>query len=240
MMSLQMKLPLFALFPAALSCLAACEKKPPTGQTPSAGMPSATASVTGAAPSVAGGASATSDVKVSPMKTLAEADVPKDIKVPGKVVKAISFSDKNGENFVVFAKQTVKKKDQVNSAYLTVEHVAHPDGVRKSLRTVRDKDEDCDLDQTLEFREGALSVTDLDNDGIGEVTFAYVVSCKSDVSPDTLKLLMIENGDKYILRGSSRVDGVGGEYKIDPSFNAGPPAFLEHAKKQWKKVKAAE
>jgi hypothetical protein len=237
-----MKLRRTVLVAFALSSLAACEKSPPAGPTPSASTPSATASVTGAASSVAATASASNDVHVGPMKTLAPGDVPKDIKLPGKVVKAIGFSDKNGENFVVFATQTVKKTE-ANSAYLTVEHVAHPNGVRKSLRTVRDKDEDCDLDQTAEFKDGALTVTDLDNDGIAEVTFAYAVSCKSDVSPDTLKLLMLENGDKYILRGSTRVgmkgDQAGGEYKVDPSFNAGPPGFLEHAKKQWAKVRSS-
>jgi hypothetical protein len=57
-----------------------------------------------------------------------------------------------------------------------------------------------------------------------------------------LKLLVLENGDKYILRGSTRIaDGtspaVGGSFSIDPSFKDGPPAFLKHAKSGWLKVR---
>jgi hypothetical protein len=35
------------------------------------------------------------------------------------------------------------------------------------------------------------------------VTFAYTLACRSDVSPVTFKLLMLENGRKYIVRGES-------------------------------------
>jgi len=68
------------------------------------------------------------------------------------------------------------------------------------------------------------------------VTFAYRVGCVSDVSPITLKLRVIENGEKYILRGETLLsDGEGGKYKPDPKFKKWPKELAAHAKKRWRK-----
>jgi hypothetical protein len=60
------------------------------------------------------------------------------------------------------------------------------------------------------------------------------------MSPNTLKLLALEGGDKYILRGDTQIKdptgAYGGTYKVDPSFKKGPKEFLEHAKTLWKKI----
>src|SRR5690606_29174293 len=76
-------------------------------------------------------------------------------------------------------------------------------------------------------------------DGIGEVAFAYRADCVSDMSPVTVKLLLLENGDKYILRGTTRIEDPGGAYggdlKVDPSFTKGPKEFLAHAKALWER-----
>ena len=57
---------------------------------------------------------------------------------------------------------------------------------------MKDQTEKCDADMTVELRDAALEVTDLDRDGFGELTFAYALNCTSDMSPATLKLLTIE------------------------------------------------
>lgn len=224
----------------------ACDKsKDPASGASSASVASASpATSVAAAPSASVSAAATPAAPIV-MKTIAKGDIPKDIKFPGKLDKAVGWTDKNGANVVVFSTLAAagkKNGEHFESAYLNVEHVAYPGGTFKSLRSVKDKEETCDADLMAEFRDKALTVTDLDNDGFGEITFAYALRCTSDVSPATLKLLMLENGEKYILRGQSRVDTgpekVGGAFKVDPSFNAGPPAFLEHAKKQWSLVKS--
>lgn len=228
----------------SLSALVACDKsKEPAATTLSASSAAPSLSQS-AAPQPAASTAATPTPPIV-MKTIAKGDIPKDIKFPGKLDKAVGWTDKNGANVVVFSTQTAvgkKNGEHFESAYLNVEHVAYPGGAFKSLRSVKDKEEACDADLMAEFRDKALTVTDLDNDGFGEITFAYALRCTSDVSPATLKLLMLENGEKYILRGQSRVDTgpekVGGAFKVDPSFNAGPPAFLEHAKKQWSLVKS--
>lgn len=183
------------------------------------------------------------------MKVLSKDDLPKDLKAPrGKIEKVVGFTDKNGDNVVVFSRTSKASKGEdgvMESAYLEVLHVAgSAGGPSKVLRTVKDQVEKCDADLSVTFRDAALAVTDLDKDGFGELTFAYSLGCASDLSPATLKLLVLENGDKYILRGTTRVPKMGddpasgGDYQVDASFKDGPPEFLTHAKSSWAKVRA--
>jgi hypothetical protein len=79
-------------------------------------------------------------------------------------------------------------------------------------------------------------VTDLDHDGVGEVTFAYLLNCAGDVSPARLKLLVLEDGAKYIIRGSSYArpgDGAGlpalAAPAPEPAAGRWPPALHRHA-----------
>lgn len=55
----------------------------------------------------------------------------------------------------------------------------------------------------LEFVDRALQIRDDDGDNVGEVVFAYRSNCAGDPSASELKVLVLEDGKKYILRGSS-------------------------------------
>jgi hypothetical protein len=81
----------------------------------------------------------------------------------------------------------------------------------------------------------------MDNNGIAENTFLYKMSCKGDVSPDDMKLIMHEGASKYAVRGSMilEMDGqkYGGEMKPDASFDKAPQEFLPYAIDQWNKFK---
>ena len=160
-------------------------------------------------------------------------------KAPGKLVGGLRWTDRNGENVLAFwrgeSQRRVGDETQL-SAILYARHYA----AGKLLREVKDLVERCEFDLTLAIVDGSPRVTDLDKDGIGEATFAYKLGCRSDVSPLTLKLLVLEGGAKHILRGETRVDvgggeSMGGTYKVDASF-ARAPAFLAHAKKVWQAV----
>ena len=157
----------------------------------------------------------------------------------------MSWTDKNGENLLLLSSWQTKSRDQGGdvepSAFLTVDHVLLAGGqVKATLRSVRDGIEACPLDLTAEFRSKA-EVTDLDHDGFAEVTFAYAISCKGDISPDVLKLVVIENGEKFILRGEERYETDsgktrGGGFKPDPAPASWPKALLAHAKTAWKQL----
>ena len=156
------------------------------------------------------------------------------------MVGGLRWTDRNGENLLVFARAESKRQRGDEVLWSAQLHARHYAG-GKLLREVKDLVERCELDLSLAFVPGSEGVTDLDGDGIGEATFAYKLGCRSDVSPLTLKLLVLEGGEKHILRGETRVDvgngeRAGGSYKVDPSSFKRAPALLAHAKKVWQAV----
>ena len=153
--------------------------------------------------------------------------------------RELRFTDKAGDHvvrFVLGAERVTKKDDSIErSRELLVTHTVGP----KELWRAKDFVEKCEFDLTLEVVEGSIEVTDLDADGEAEVSFLYRQACRSDVSPLTAKLLMYEGATKYALRGETRervgeTEYVGGDFKVDPSFEQAPKAFLEFAKAKWK------
>ena len=163
-------------------------------------------------------------------------DLPAGVKVRGGFLSGVKFTDKNGTNYLLFGRSADTKK---NSAMLFVEDWVVPaKGPPRNLLPVRDFVEPCEMGGvTARFHDAARMITDLDGDGIAEVTFAYELSCRSDVSPGTYKLLVLENGTKYILRGETTVDLgdsiMGGKFTADPAESKWPAAFLRHAKQVW-------
>jgi hypothetical protein len=160
-------------------------------------------------------------------------------KAPGKLVGGLRWTDRNGENVLGFWRGESQRRVGDETERSAILHARHYAG-GKLLREVKDLVERCEFDLTLAIVDGSPQVTDLDKDGIGEATFAYKLGCRSDVSPLTMKLLVLEGGAKHILRGETRVEigageRQGGRYKVDASF-ARAPAFLAHAKKVWQAV----
>lgn len=166
--------------------------------------------------------------------------LPAGVKPSGSLDAAWAFGDKRGINYVLFSSKALRggpgpEGDPTAGAMLYVDHWIVPAGGKaKLVRTVRDKVEDCAFSMTAKFHDDAFGVTDLDGDGTGEITFAYETGCRSDVSSDTLKLLVLENGAKYILRGETRIEGAtGGSFTADPAEARWPAKFLAHAKDVW-------
>ncbi len=176
--------------------------------------------------------------------TVSTKELPKDLRVRGaKVERAITFSDKLGTNYVVFSSTDSEKSDEDFGAarrrMLYIDHWARANGKKpRALLPARDLVEDCPLDLVATFIDGASGVTDLDGDGIAEATYGYQLACRGDVSSATYKLLLVENGKKYILRGSSRlrVDGApsGGDFKPEPAAAKWPKTFYEHVTALWR------
>lgn len=162
--------------------------------------------------------------------------LPAGIQVKGKVVDGGTWRDRNGDNVIVLSSI---ENTKTNATSLFANHYVLGRGAPRLLREIREHVECPEFDNVTEFHAGSLGVTDLDGDGIGEVAFAYRADCVSDMSPVTVKLLLLENGDKYILRGTTRIEDPGGAYggdlKVDPSFTKGPKEFLAHAKALWER-----
>lgn len=172
---------------------------------------------------------------------------PKELPSPprGTLEFGISWTDFVRENHLV-ATITESKGKTVNgeatkSGLIRVEHWIKDgdlDGEWKMLEDYEERVNDCAFDLTLAVKRGEWSLSNLDDDGYAEATFAWSAGCRSDVSPITHKVLMIEDGKKYVLRGQtrewpSRTDPVGGEFKADAAFAKAPEGFLKHAERAW-------
>jgi hypothetical protein len=105
--------------------------------------------------------------------------------------------------------------------------------------TVNDFVADCELDMVCNFYENHLSISDLDQNGMAEVMMVYALSCKGDVSPDTKKLILYTNGNKYAIRGEELMvmakDTIGGTAATDTSFQQLPKVIQDSAMKHWQK-----
>ena len=224
-----------------LLTLAACddfELAPPDIDTPptAASLPPSVVPVSAAAPpSSVDPATLATSMKPEEWKRLTTPPVGDPAK--SAVVTAWKWSDQNGENLALFGNVGA---DDKNGSQLWVRVVSGAD--KKELRLVKDGVEVCEFDTTCAFADGATGVTDLDKDGVSELTFAYRLACRSDVSPSDLKLLVLEGTDKYILRGSSFIDfgdggAVGGDFKPDPEKAKWPAGFDAHAEKTWAAVR---
>ncbi len=149
----------------------------------------------------------------------------------GKIVHKRFWQDSNGENIVLFT----RNKEELFAYHYTID----ADNV-KLLRKVYDFEKKCDYDLFLGFIENSIKVTDLDTNNFGEITFAYKKACISDISPKGLRLLMLENGNKFIIRGTTSIDKPGikvdGTKNIDASFKNAPDNFLSHANKIWEGI----
>jgi hypothetical protein len=193
----------------------------------------------------AGSASASSKPSLQ-VERIAGDRVPASIKLKGSIDGAYRWSDANGVNYL-FASNTFSEQgdeqegDATRSAFLSIVHAACQGDQCRVLRQLKDSVENCGEDITLDFDPKTVTLTDLDGNGYSEVAFAYRLSCKGDIGPNAFKLMLLENGQKYAIRGSEKVvyDGktIGGDMQPDAAFSKAPPAFLDHAKALWKKFR---
>lgn len=172
-------------------------------------------------------------------------DLPAKLAPRGKAVqRVVTFADKNGANYVVFSSTTTDTSKPGDDApasktWLYIDHWAVAKGkAPRALLPARDL-LDCYMGSPLaKFVDKAFTVTDLDGDGLAEITYGYQLACRSDVSAATYKLLLAENGKKHILRGNAKVKHPedvpeSGVFKPDPAAAKWPKGFYDHAVEVW-------
>jgi hypothetical protein len=157
----------------------------------------------------------------------------------GVDARELRFTDKAGEHVVRFGLSAERREKGPDDSIIRSRElvVIHTIG-KKEVWRAKDFVEKCEFDLTLDVVEGSIKVTDLDDDGEAEISFLYRLSCRSDVSPLTAKLLLYEGAAKYALRGETKErvgekEFAGGTFTPDPAFEKAPRPFLEFAKAQW-------
>ncbi len=181
-------------------------------------------------------------IKVSKLDNKA---IPKTIRYAGKIVNAVSFTDSLGNNIVITTEtgETPSKSapDEGNrdAALYAYHFFVKGDSIKQSWK-LNDYIKDCPVDVEARYIKNTFAVTDLNKDGRAEVWLMYKTVCRGDVSPSDMKIIMYQAGNKYGLRGTSRVkvsekDFVGGDYKFDDAFKKAPEVFRQYAVQLWKK-----
>ncbi len=185
-------------------------------------------------------------------KQVSREQIPAGMTLDVKPSHAYEWTDRNGKNLLLAGvvlpncAPSASPEDIIHSRIRFAHWVRGDDQEQPLLkRQVNDKYScDCLADLMSEFKRGTFQLTDLDQDGYAEVTFGYSMNCTTDVSPGTFKLLLLEDTDKYILRGMQRLRERGsegeiiasGEFTPGKSFASAPPGFLEHASAVWDKT----
>ncbi len=176
---------------------------------------------------------------------LTEKTIPKTVAYKGKVINAVRWKDKQGDNIVITTETGIfPTKNSENGDGHDAELYAHRYTIEGSnaneIWKVYDYIKDCPLDIQLDFIRNSFQVTDLDKDGTAEIWIMYKTACHGDVSPCAMKIIMYEGDQKYAVRGENKVkisetESFGGEYKMDQAFLGGPKVFRDFAKKLWEK-----
>ncbi len=204
------------------------------------------------------------------LENLRLSDLPENIRIEGEPIQVNKWKDSIGDNILIVSKKgpfnekIVKETEDEKYIELYIDKYVIVNGkdVKKEWR-IYDFIRNCSFDMDIGLpTEKSVSVTDLDNDGVTETTIAYFLTCRSDVSPSKLKVIMYDKGVKLALRGNTIVSPMENinsdnfelnleEIKIDDSYEGflktfgryesekdfinKDSSFLIHAQDIWKK-----
>jgi hypothetical protein len=156
---------------------------------------------------------------------------------PGTLVGGARWHDSRGDNVLLLTER--RSRDGGEQSHLVALHYQHdPAGEVHLVRRVQEHDGPCADDLVSAFHRAPPIVTDLDGDGLGEVTFGYFHGgCMTDLSPAWFKLFLLRDGDKFALRGADYLRD------LDPptiptegAELAAAPLFASHLRAWWPRL----
>ena len=180
--------------------------------------------------------------------TLGKADlVDKKIAVAGKVVSALAIEDKHGEHILVLTSARGPSLEQpgrgrIERTDLRATYHSKVDGKWREEWAIKDGVDCPMLDFEAMFFSRYVAVSDVNGDGIAEVTVPYKLFCGGGVDVDIVKVILRHGPEKYAVRGESLVrlkgqEDFGGSYKADASLTLPQnAAFRKQLLKVWKQV----
>lgn len=168
-------------------------------------------------------------------------DLPKGMAYFGKIKDGFRWIDRTGNHITLICETgEFPSKHEQYEDFRDAELFAYDfinNGSKQSWK-LHDYVRNCPVDITASFIRKAFQLTDLNKDGVGEIWVMYRTSCHGDVSPSEMKIIMHEGGQKFAMRGRSKVKYSetgydGGEYEFDNAFIQGPNEFRAFAEKLW-------
>jgi len=171
--------------------------------------------------------------------------IPQSIRYSGHIKDAVEYTDVEGQHLIITTETgNVDVKDEYGTTQQKAEVYAYSYIIKgdqyKLSWQMHDFTIECPVDTKAKYIPNTFAVTDLDKNGKAEVWLMYVTSCRGDVSPASMKIIMHEGSKKYAIRGENLVkvndkEQYGGKYTMDEAFKAGPEVFRQYASQLWKK-----
>ncbi|WP_442112617.1 M949_RS01915 family surface polysaccharide biosynthesis protein [Pseudomonas sp. NUPR-001] len=163
-------------------------------------------------------------------------------------VQAVHFRDREGEGLLILSRgddqvQDEQTSEDLDQVILTATLYGRP--TERDTFKVRWKIEnetDCaGLDLDVGFYTDVSGVTDLNNDGVAELTVASHAFCGGGIDPHELRVELREGQQSYAIVGQSLITPpgeapYGGEREDSPSLQAAPVAIREHLDQVWNKI----
>jgi hypothetical protein len=170
------------------------------------------------------------------------------IPIIGQMVHAHKLKDLGGEHILALSRRDGLSMASPNRArierieLLAAYHTRDHKGRWKQQWSIRDSTDCPGLDSEGDFFAGDVQFTDLNRDGIMEVTVPYHLFCGGGVDPRTVKVILRDGSTKLAIRGESelRFPGqppIGGKHRHDKALlDPANSAFKRHLNAVWRKV----
>lgn len=180
-------------------------------------------------------------------------DIPKSLDFRGTVVEALTWVDAAGRNILIQTvtghfnwkgyddnqmEYTLQDKSELY-AYLFQKKDLNSD--YQKVWRIYDYTECNGLDWFTGFSPKATTITDLNKNGIAEVSIPYVSICRGGMDPGIQKIIFYEGHTKYALRGETMLmcdteDAYGGTFIASDNLNE-KKEFMAFLTKQWDATK---
>lgn len=171
----------------------------------------------------------------------------RQVSVPGVLVLARHFADRDGEHLLVLTRRAGPSPSAPTSGrvehieLLAALHTRAANGTWPRTWTIRDINDCPGLDISADFFPREVRLTDVDRDGRIEVTVPYRMFCGGGIEPDTVKVILRQGALKLAVRGTAQVrlreQTFGGDHRHDRALldhrNEG---FKQHLDAVWKRV----
>ena len=188
-------------------------------------------------------ASCSQGIQAVKAENISLSELPEDLSFQGDVKATILWSDSSGENLALISETGEYLSENVaydsyRDAQLFAYHYLLKNDSSELGWKMQDFVIDCPVDIKASFINEVFQVTDLNEDGIAEIWIMYSIACRGDVSPADMKLIMYQGGEKFAMKGRSKVqygatEFEGGDYVFDDAFLQGDVRFMDFAKQLW-------
>ena len=186
--------------------------------------------------------------------TLSYDDIPKYLDFKGTVVEALQWKDKLGSHLLI---QTVtghfnrKEYEDKNKKDYTIQDKSElycylftktaSDNEFKRKWRIYDYNDCFGVDWFTGFIPSATTITDINNNGIAEITIPYVIICRGGMDPGAMKIILYEDTTKYVLRGNTMLmceskNPYGGEFTESENLKNNK-TFTDFLKAHWERNK---